>query len=44
MQVSKVSVESLQYLVTGGENFRSTRFLALFTIEMIGNEADPILK
>ena len=40
----KVSVECLQYLSTGIENFRSTRFLATFTIEMIGNKADPVLK
>ena len=26
------------------ENFCSTRFLATFTIEIIGNDADPILK
>ena len=44
MYVPKVSVESLQYLSTSIENFRSTHLLATFTIEMIGNEADPVLK
>ena len=33
MEVQKVSGESLQYLLTGDENFRSTRFLATFTIK-----------
>ena len=37
-------VESLQYRSTGVENFMSTRFLATFTVEMIRNEADPVLK
>ena len=42
MLVSKVSVENLQNLSIGVKKFRSTRFLAIFTTEMIGNEAQTL--
>ena len=41
-KLQKVSVENLQYLSTSVEYSRSTRFLADFTIEMIGYEAGPV--
>ena len=40
MKVSKVSDETLQYLSTSAANPKSTRSLAKFTIEMIGNKQD----
>ena len=43
-QYNKVSVESLQYLSTILKIFRSYRFYADFTIEMIGNETGPLLE
>ena len=39
MYCPKVSFERLQYLSTSVDDSRSARFLANFTIGMIGNEA-----
>ena len=44
MNVPKVSVVSLQYLSTSVENSRRIRFLANFTIEMMGTETGPVFK